>query len=175
MKAYILTTFILLSSMGILLAQNLPQGYFNRTKLGLQPGIRYGDRPSGFQQRGSLMSTINGYHLSSNIALGIGVGLSQYQNPDVTTIPVFANVDYYLLKKRSTPYAVGSLGYGFVTNDFLVGGLVSELGIGWRFKSGKKIHLGPELTYRYQSYGYEGYKGYRERLKSIFFGFNIMF
>ena len=89
MKVYIVVIFILCASIGNLLAQSLLNGYFNRTKIGLQPGIRYGDRPSGFQQRGSLMSTINGYHLSSNIALGIGVGLSQYQNPDVTTIPVF--------------------------------------------------------------------------------------
>lgn len=175
MKAYILTTFIFLSSMGNLLAQTLPQGYFNRTKLGLQPGIDYGDRPPSFSQGGSLISTINGYLLTLHVGIGLGVGYSAYNNPGVKAIPVFANLDYYFLKKRSTPYATGSLGYGFVTNDFLVGGLVSELGMGWRFKSGKKIHLGPEVAYRYQSYGYKGYKGYNERLKSIFVGFNIMF
>ena len=175
MKKYLIIVLLNACFIGRLVAQEIPKGYFNRTKFGLQPGVDYGERPPSFEQGGSLISTINGFLLTPKLGLGLGVGYSAYNHPGVKAIPVFANVDYYFLNKRSTPYAVGSLGYGFVTNNVLVGGLVGELGVGWRFKSGKKIHLGPELAYRYQSYGYKGYDGYRERLKSIFFGFNIMF
>lgn len=175
MKIRLLLFAAIIFLSGNLLGQIPKKGYFNRTKLGFQPGVGYGSRPSGFEQRGGLISTVNGYQISTQLALGLGVALSDYQNPNITTIPVSINVDYYLLKKRSTPYIYGSAGYGFMVTNNLTGGIATELGTGWRFPIGKKLHIGPEIGYRYQSYGYKGYSGYRDGLKSVFIGFNIIF
>jgi len=93
--------------------------------------------------------------VNSKLAIGLGVGIAAYVNPTITTIPVYGSINYSLANKRSTPYFYGNVGYSFATTRHTNGGLLSEIGTGWKFGLGRKSHLGPEIGYRYQEYNYE--------------------
>ena len=56
----------------------------------------------------------NGYQFKNGLGVGIGSGLEEM---DVTIIPLYADVRYYPLKTRISPYAVLKTGYGFAASD----------------------------------------------------------
>jgi len=137
-----------------LFSQTIKEGYFNRTKLGVLPGLT-NEEGSAFKQRGTEISNINGWYLNPKLAIGLGLGIAAYVNPTITTIPVYGSINYALANKRSTPYFYGNLGYSFTTTRYTNGGLLSEIGTGWQFGLGRKSQFGPEIGYRYQKYNYE--------------------
>jgi hypothetical protein len=56
----------------------------------------------------------NGYQFKNGLGVGIGSGLEEME---VTLIPLYADVRYYPLKTRITPYVLLKTGYGFVVSD----------------------------------------------------------
>jgi hypothetical protein len=137
------------------LAQQQKGSYFNKSKLGILPGLKGTATNSFNSQGGTQLATVQGIYLTEQLALGLGIGTSSYTNPYISSFPIYLNADYYLFKKKSTPYLYGNLGYNFVHTDPLKGGVFSESGLGWRFKTGKKNgYMGPEIGYRYITYGY---------------------
>ncbi len=121
-------------------------------------------------QRGTLITTVNGINLTSNFSAGIGIGIGSYVNPTFTSIPLFLDANYYLLKTVSTPYAYGDFGYSFSTSDFISGGIMFEGGVGWKFKISNKFNLGPQFGYRVQFINKE-----YDPLKSISIGIAAKF
>lgn len=49
-----------------LFSQSIKEGYFNRTKLGVLPGLT-NEEGSPFKQRGTETSNINGWYINTNI------------------------------------------------------------------------------------------------------------
>ena len=124
--------------------------YFNKSFIGFLPSTNNSGN-SFSKQRGTLISTVNGIKINSNLAVGIGVGIGAYVNPTFTSIPVFLDGNYYLYKKNNSPYAYADLGYSFSTANFIKGGILLEAGLGWKFKITDKFMLGPQVGYRNQS------------------------
>jgi hypothetical protein len=56
----------------------------------------------------------NGYQFKNGLGVGIGSGLEEM---DITIIPLYADVRYYPLKTRISPYALLKVGYGFAASD----------------------------------------------------------
>ena len=56
----------------------------------------------------------NGYQFKNGLGVGIGSGLEEME---VTIIPLYADVRYYPLKTRISPYALLKTGYGFAASD----------------------------------------------------------
>jgi len=56
----------------------------------------------------------NGYQFKNGLGVGIGSGLEEME---VTIIPLYADIRYYPLKTRISPYAWLKTGYGFATSD----------------------------------------------------------
>jgi hypothetical protein len=56
----------------------------------------------------------NGYQFKNGLGVGIGSGLEEME---VTILPLYADIRYYPLKTRISPYAWVKTGYGFVTSD----------------------------------------------------------
>ena len=56
----------------------------------------------------------NGYQFKNGLGVGIGSGLEEME---VTIIPLYADIRYYPLKTRISPYALLKTGYGFAASD----------------------------------------------------------
>jgi hypothetical protein len=73
---------------------------------------------TGKNERGN--TTSNSYHLSNGYqfknGLGVGIG-SGLEEMEVTIIPLYADIRYYPLKTRISPYASLKTGYGFAASD----------------------------------------------------------
>ena len=150
----IFSSLMLLMSVASL-AQQQKGSYFNKSKLGILPGLKGTSTSSFNSQGGTQLATVQGIYLTEQLALGLGIATSSYTNPYISSSPIYLNTDYYLFKKKSTPYLYSNLGYNFVHTDPLKGGIFTESGFGWRFKTGKKNgYMGPEIGYRYITYGY---------------------
>lgn len=94
------------------------------------------------------------YSLSPRFSVGIGTGLSFYEE---TLIPLFADVKFTILKPRKfTPYLECGAGYGFAPGRDANGGIFlnPSAGVQYRVCGNKKVFL---------SLGYERQK--LERLK----------
>ncbi len=112
------------------------------------------------------LTNVQGYQFKSGLALGIGSGIEWF---NTTVIPVFADVSYYPLKKRKTPYVSLQAGYSAPLNpnngsdlgwdggyygSKYTGGALFSASIGTRryFRNGYSMLLG--LGYRYQKLEY---------------------
>jgi hypothetical protein len=56
----------------------------------------------------------NGYQFKNGLGVGIGSGLEEM---DITIIPIYADIRYYPLKTRISPFALLKTGYGFAASD----------------------------------------------------------
>jgi hypothetical protein len=56
----------------------------------------------------------NGFQFKNGLGVGIGSGLEEME---ITIIPLYADVRYYPVKTRISPYAVLKTGYGFAASD----------------------------------------------------------
>lgn len=119
--------------------------YFNKNKLNfLSGGNNYKDH------KAVNLSTIHGVHLSDRFATGIGVGLTDGLKYPSPIIPIFLNGTLSLTERKKL-YLSGDLGYSIATEDPIKGGLLGEIGIGWKFRIGK-IAIAPEIGYRYDGF-----------------------
>jgi len=71
-------------------------GYYNLTELQYGFGLGVIDVP--FSNHYAGISTINGYRFGSGLALGVGVGYNQYN--DGYTVPLFADIRYFMGSQR---------------------------------------------------------------------------
>jgi hypothetical protein len=71
-------------------------GYYNLTELQYGFGLGLVDVPYSDHYAG--ISTINGFRFGNGLALGVGVGYNQYN--DGYTVPLYADVRYFMGKQR---------------------------------------------------------------------------
>ncbi len=71
-------------------------GYYNLTEVQYGFGLGLIDVPFSHYYAG--ISTVNGYRFGSGLALGVGVGYNQYN--DGYTVPLYADVRYFMGKQR---------------------------------------------------------------------------
>lgn len=143
--------------------------YFNKSFIGFLPSATNTGNALN-KQRGSLISTVNGIKINSNLAIGIGIGIGAYVNPTFTSIPIFLDGNYFLFNKNNSPYAYADAGYSFSTAKSINGGLLLEGGMGWRFKLTDNFGIGPQVGYRTQWINKNS-----DRLKSVSIGVTLTF
>ena len=85
------------------------EGYF----IQLSASVLTGKNESGNTTSNSFHLS-NGYQFKNGLGVGIGSGLEEME---ITTIPLYADVRYYPLKTRISPYALLKTGYGFAASD----------------------------------------------------------
>ena len=56
----------------------------------------------------------NGFQFKNGLGVGIGSG---FEEMEISIIPLFADIRYYPLKARISPYVVLKTGYGFAVSD----------------------------------------------------------
>lgn len=130
------------------------EGYFNKTKLGFLPRLDENPKQRGFSKNGSgtEISTVNGLYLNEAVSIGLGFGISTYVNPTITSIPVYADFQYFLSKNAKTPFLFADWGYSLFTKKNLKGGMIFNSGLGYNLKLVNKLRISPELGYRIQKY-----------------------
>ena len=154
MRKTIILSLFLIINLNLIAQEINREGYFNISKLGILVRMNETPATTGLSSNGNgtEISTLNGWNFNSHLAAGIGVGISTYVNPTITTIPVYADIRYYLKETRKTPYVFSNLGYGIVITDNREGDILFEAGAGWLLRLGKKTSLTPEIAYRHQEY-----------------------
>jgi hypothetical protein len=137
--------------------------FFTKANIGVGIGLGYfkTDFVNGHQMRIKndeilySVNSINGILFSERTGLGIGVGLQPWK--DGFFIPVFLHLFYDLDPKENTFYGAISAGYSFGTRYSTVfyesgtGGLMLNLGLGYKMKVSEKLKFEYEVFYNYQS------------------------
>lgn len=129
------------------------EGFTNTTTLGYGFSIgTVGDGKAGDGDDGLsyfAIHTVNGYHLSRNLSLGLGVGVEWYG--DYELVPVYADLRYFPALTEWAPFFYGDLGYGlgFLDNN-ADGGILFGLGGGLQRSFNPRFALVASLGYRYQ-------------------------
>lgn len=154
MKNIFLLLIVLLIVNPCFSQDDLREGYFNKTKLGFL--LRLDEKPEGRglskNGSGTEMSTINGLYLNESVSMGIGIGISTYVNPTITSIPLYADFQYFLLKRKKTPFLYADLGHSFLSKKNYQGGMIFNAGLGYNLKLARHLRISPELGYRLQKY-----------------------
>ncbi|MBB2148275.1 hypothetical protein [Pedobacter gandavensis] len=177
MLAMLLSLSITCYKSSVSAQSSIKRGYFNKTKVGFLPGLNDQDQ-RGFKQRGTEITNVNGYFVSPQFTVGIGLGIVAYVNPTITTIPIFIHAEYDLKNGKSVPYLFGGTGYSFSTANLTTGGLMAESGLGWRIPASNRTSISPELGYRYQrvKYKFIGSSGYaKDNISSLSIGASLRF
>lgn len=176
---YIYTFLLLLFFLNDTAAQNRARvGYFNKTKLGFL--VRAEEKPeqTGFSRNGNgtEISTINGFYVSDKVGLGIGLGISSYVNPTLTSIPLYADFHYYFGSQAKSPFLFLDCGYSFFTKKNFDGGLIINSGVGYSMKLSGKTRINPELGFRKQNYGITaGSYNIDASITSVSMGVSVLF
>ena len=85
------------------------EGYF----IHLSASILTGENELGNTTSNSFHLS-NGYQFKNGLGVGIGSGLEEME---ITIIPLYADIRYYPLKTRISPYVLLKTGYGFAASD----------------------------------------------------------
>ncbi|MCX6246407.1 MAG: hypothetical protein NTW10_01630 [Bacteroidetes bacterium] len=137
--------------------------FFNKTESGIGIGlgkfktdIYYGIQKSIKNDQITVsIQTINGIIISGRAGLGVGLGAEFWQKG--MFYPVFAHLWYDFTPKDNTPFAYINLGQAFGKRDSTyyynsgTGGLMFNLGFGYKMKIGKRFQFEYEIFYRYQA------------------------
>lgn len=103
----------------------------------------------GMEMYGSSLRLSGMYSLNTRTNIGIGVGAECYENPEITTFPIFASAKYSPLKHTLSPYIYANVGYAFGT-EISDRGILAELGIGYKHMFKKHFGLKFEVGYNMQ-------------------------
>ncbi len=121
MKKTIILSILLLSIMGYAAGQSISitpapsrsgkafTGYFNITDMGLLIGSPQNQHPAPFT-----FMTTNGFHLSEQLSLGVGVGV---EFPAGTYMPIVLDARYYVRKTGFSPFFSLYGGYALALDD----------------------------------------------------------
>ena len=144
------------SSAGLVTASLFnPYGYY----LNLSGCLLAGRNSAG--NTGNLsMQIVNAYRFRNGLSIGIGTGVEKF---DVLLIPAYADLRYYPLKKRVSPFIRVSCGYGFPCSNpeenssYLyynykktTGGMLFSAGAGIAIWSRDRGAVTAGIGYRYQ-------------------------
>lgn len=129
----------------------------------------------------SSLQTINGFFLTPDFSLGIGVGIESHSSPSFKTLPIFLDARLYFNDSANALFAFMNIGAGLKlgeTSDFNRGGMFN-LGGGYRFPISKKISLISEIYFSHRSISLteEGLSKSNDivRINGIGFSFGILF
>ncbi len=129
------------------------EGFTNITTLGYGFGI--GDVGEGRAAADNdanyfAIHTVNGYHLTRNLSLGVGVGVEWFG--DYELIPVYADIRFYPGLTEWAPFFYGDVGYGLgVLDDTNDGGFMAGVGGGVQRSLNPNMALVASLGYRFQA------------------------
>lgn len=126
------------------------EGFTNITTLSRGYGIGSVGTPARDNEgRFWALNTVNGFHITRNISLGVGVGIEWYG--DYEMLPVYADLRYYPSLSEWAPFFYGDIGYGLgVLDKDLDSGLMGGLGGGVQYSFNPKLALLASVGYRYQ-------------------------
>jgi hypothetical protein len=94
-----------------------------------------------------------GYYLSPRFSLGVGVGLNGYHNYQINTLPVVLDIRYHPVKTLSNLYVYADIGasvidsYGTELRTDFTSGFLSDMGLAYKIRLGKRIFLNPAVGY----------------------------
>jgi len=148
--------------------------YFNRTEAGISFGVGnfqtdyLNGVPYNIKNNEIILAfqTINGIAYHGRIGLGFGFGVELWQ--DGTFFPLFGQFHYDLRPRDKTFYGQVSLGTGIGTRKSTsfyhegTGGLMFQLGVGYKMKVYKRLRFYYEIFYKYQSI----YSSYDDRIEN---------
>lgn len=103
-----------------------------------------GDNPNG-----NSIQTINGYFISPNFSLGLGIGLERFNSPNANTLPIFLDARYYLENDYNSLYGYANAGFlSKLDSSFNKGGMLGA-GVGYKFfiNSNKTIALMSDIGF----------------------------
>ncbi|MDC9724261.1 MAG: hypothetical protein PSN34_16040 [Urechidicola sp.] len=142
------------------------KGYFNITKLAYikMSSIKQelfiegeGNIFSDLKTEGAYawsIQTINGYFISPNFSLGIGLGLDGYHDPNYNTLPVFFDIRVYLSDKEDSFYSYFDIGptikLGGDNSQFRKGAMFN-IGLGYKFNVTNNIFLISDIFYSHKT------------------------
>jgi len=127
------------------------EGFTNITTLGLGFGIgSTGERGEvNNDQTYFSLHTVNGYHFSRSLSLGVGVGIDWFDGYEL--VPLYADVRIYPGLTEWAPFFYGNLGFGLgVLEDAHDGGLMAGIGGGIQKSINPNFALVGSLGYRFQ-------------------------
>jgi hypothetical protein len=134
------------------------EGFTNVTTLGRGFGIgSVGSDPVRDNDgRYWALHTVNGFHVTRSISLGVGVGIDWFG--DYEMLPVYADLRVYPSLTEWAPFFYGNVGYGLgVLDKDLESGLMAGLGGGLQFSLNPKLALLASVGYRYQGATFLGH------------------
>lgn len=91
------------------------------------------------------------YNLSTNMSLGLGIGLQGYEGPILNTMPIYVNFKYYFTPFNDSFFITTDIGQSGISeaSDTFKYGLLVNGGLGYVFYSGRrKLFL--TLNYGYK-------------------------
>lgn len=146
--------------------------YFNRTEAGVSFGVGkfQTDKLNGIQKSIKndeiivVLQTINGITYHGRVGIGVGIGVEMWR--DGLFFPIFGQLHYDLRPRDKTFYGQLSLGSGIGTRNSTTffhqgnGGLMFQVGIGYKMKVFKRLRFYYELFYKYQSI----YSSYEDKI-----------
>lgn len=135
------------------------------------------------------LTMVNGYNFHPQLFTGIGIGYEYYE---WSVMPVFAELKYFLNRKKTTPFLGLKLGAGislsrnFQTNDYEANGLSGKTysGVlvapeaGLLFPMGKRDAILLSLGYHHQELSHDSYTyyywipGFEPMKKRVFINYN---
>ncbi|MFV1885045.1 MAG: hypothetical protein ACMZ7B_11195 [Balneola sp.] len=129
------------------------KGYVNFTGFDRLPGGY--DNSTRFQMS-------HGYQFNPHFSAGLGIAYVNYEDP-ISSIPLFVDLRYNLLKANSTPFAFTKLGYSFsydhqsddqpdITDH--KGGVMLNVGVGLLFETRSGYGLYFNLGYNFEKMSY---------------------
>lgn len=108
-------------------------GYFGFIKT----GILFPKLENYYWDSGATLNTVHGYRFNKNLAVGLGIGIDNYEG--INVIPLYAHIRYEPWGKKVRPYISLDAGYGFPTgNDNFStfdGGALLQPAIGLQFSA----------------------------------------
>lgn len=156
-----------------LFSQNVEnkKGFFNISKLGViaisDAKLETFDSTNGIlvtdleesSNFGFSVQTINGFFISPDFSLGIGVGLDRYNNPSVNTMPLFLDTRYYLSETSKSLYFLGNFGSLIKIENGTRRGSMVNLGMGIKFplkKGGSRTSVVSDISFSHKSISLDG-------------------
>jgi hypothetical protein len=164
---------------------NKNEGYFLIFQLGYNKGagkIKLTETTST-RNNGYMVSAraTAGYFVEPSISLGLSFGLDGYHDPSFNLFPATLNFKYYLRPEGKTVFMNADIGYSLKLSQSFKSGAATDLSVGYRINSGKKVNvlLGTGINFQHienaNSFIYNIQTGSFEYVQSSFWLTTIAF
>jgi hypothetical protein len=94
-----------------------------------------------------------GYYITPQFSLGVGIGLNGYHNYPINTVPVVLDIRYHPIKTLPRLYAYADIGASVIDSyetdlkTLFTPGFLSDMGLGYKIRLGKRTSLNPAVGY----------------------------